>query len=324
MMELLFGGDTPNYAKKAAKAEKWRQANILQGIDLINAVFQGGTAPLYTPFSDKFTGQEWKQQGNDGTYYSVNKQGEFSPYFAPKREEKGAGAASFAPGLGDLINGGSFGDAHLSAISGGSIPFISGLFGDEPSERDLVNKQIKRGNLYTKEDKTYQGFGPDFYAAREKAYMDYALPELAEQYRSQARQTGFGLHNRGLFGSSAGQQAFSDVERANLGGRRAIADTARAGSQDLRRQIEGARSSLISQLYQSASPAQGLRSAIDTAAGFAVPSSFAPVGNFFSNLVNQYAVKNVLNPQSGGGFYGNAPSYFTGALPSSFTSNKVG
>ncbi len=323
MSFLIGGGGQPDYAAKAARAERRRQAQILQGTDLINAVFGGGTAPLYTPVTDTI-----KKGGlpaiTDPLYYQ-NNLGQYGQYFAPKT--KGTGQSmldsftdpkSFIPIVGPSLAG-------QPGTTGGAISLLSGLFGggDTPSTRDLLNKQIKRGNLYTKEDKTYQGFGPDFYANREKAYMDFALPELGEQYRNQVNQTKFGLSNRGLFGSSAGNQAFSDVERANLGARRQIADTARAGAQDLRKEVESSRNSLISQLYQGVSPAQGLRSAIDTAAGFSAPNMFAPVGNFFSNLVNQYAIKNVLNPSGGGGFYGNAPSYFTGALPNTFTSQKI-
>ena len=105
----------------------------------------------------------------------------------------------------------------------------------------------------------------------------------------------FGLENRGLGGSSVQGQASSNLEREAGRARQTIADTGLEQANQLRRDIEGSRQQAISQLYQSADPAQALQGAVRSAIGFQAPSTFAPATNMFTNLAQQYATRQLLN-----------------------------
>ncbi len=144
-------------------------------------------------------------------------------------------------------------------------------------------------------DQAFAGFNQPFYDARRQAYIDYALPQLSDQYQTTRNQVGFGLANRGQTNSSTANKQWSDLFRTTEASKRGIADAATAQSQDLQKQIAGSRQNLINQLYTTADPANASQSAISTAAGFQTPSTFAPLVNQFSGLLNQYYISQLLN-----------------------------
>lgn len=188
-----------------------------------------------------------------------------------------------------------------------------------------ASQEQQRQNLITKGtksiNKAFSGFDQGFYDQRALAYENYALPQLSQQYNQFKNQIGFNLANRGLFGSSTGSKQFSDLNQQMGIQKQAIADTGRSQAQALQNQVEQQRNTLLNELYQSADPAGAAKAATSTAAGFQVPQAFAPLGNMFSNLANQYyqsALINAYRPTSfvsvpGGSQGGYGPA---GALPS--------
>lgn len=282
---FLTGGlidPSTNFANDAIKNEKQRKGKIEQGLSNINAVFGGGNTSIYTPVLDKF-GSGPNQIDNSVPYYSQNKVGKYKPYLMPGWSPKGIDVSGPMPG--------DFGGNFAANILGG-------LFGGEekaPTYKELLNKQIKGGNLYTKQDKTFTGFGNDFFNQASQDYIDFALPQLSRDYRNTSDAVTYGLANRGLMNSSAAEKARSDLAITAGQQRQQVADTGRTTAQNLRRQVEQARQEAIAQLYNTADPAQGLQSAVSSAAGFQVPQTFAPLANAFSGIVNQYATSRLLN-----------------------------
>lgn len=313
----LIDPSTPNYGNIAKRNERQRQQLIQLGLQQINSVFGGGTAPFYSvAAADPFTRREWREGGKNQVFYSLTGKG-FRPYYAPRlgggpsAEEgamTGAKYGSVVPGLGTLVGAttggivggfrsGDYTGAALSALSGGAYPLAKGLFGDDPpSPRELVNKRLKRGLLFNAPNyETFEGFQPDFYAKRAQDYANFALPQVAEQYRDTRNAMLFGLANRGLSASSVGRTASANLERTAGTARQTVADTAIGQANQLRRDVERSRQEAIGQLYQSADPAQAFQSAIGSAASFRQPSTFAPIANLFSNLANQYYLSQVFN-----------------------------
>lgn len=141
----------------------------------------------------------------------------------------------------------------------------------------------------------FSGFNPQFYNQRQQAYVDYALPQLAQQYQTNRNQVGFNLANRGLLGGSAAQSQLSQLNLANKQGAQNISDSGLAQAQQLQQQIEGQKNQLLGQLYQSADPSGAAASATSTAAGFAQPSVFQPLANQFGNIANAYYLSQLVN-----------------------------
>lgn len=285
----LIDTNTPNYAQVAGKSEKKRQGIIKLGLDQINSVFSGGTSPFFSAANtgtNKFDPQ--------GTYYGLNKQGSFAPYWAPGGAHP---KSQFTQSTGGKIGGFTAG-----IVSG--VPFseqlgmnlFGNLFGKTTSPREIAAKQFKRGQLFSAPQyRTLEGFQEPFYQKRAQDYVNFALPQLGQQYRTNRNAMLFGLANRGLTGSTVQDQASANLEREAGIGRQTIADTGLEQSNQLRKDVESGRQQAISQLYQSADPAQALQGAVRTASQIQSPSTFAPISNLFTNLAQQYATKQLLD-----------------------------
>lgn len=305
-----------NYGTLAKISEQRRKGLINLGMRQINAIFGGGSVPLYSLETSPLTRGEWAGGANRQPYYFQNRRGEFAPYFAPKPQrdlayegaKKGAIAGSVVPGVGNVVGAatgsligslreGDIAKAGINLGTGGSYSLLRGLFGkDAPSPREILNRKIQQGLLFRAPTyQTFEGFQPEFFAKRAQDYVNYALPQVADQYQQNRRALLYGLANRGLSESSVSTKSRSDLERTAGRARQNVADTGLAQADQLRRDIEAARQQSIQQLYQTADPAQASQAAISTAAGFRTPSTFAPVANMFSNLANQYYLNQLLN-----------------------------
>ncbi len=167
----------------------------------------------------------------------------------------------------------------------------------------------------------YSGFNPQFYQQRTQDYINYAQPQLAQQYRTNQADMRFGLANKGLLGSSIAQQKGSLLNRTEAQAQRNVVDAGTAQAQGLQNQIEGSRSNLLSQLYSSADPAGAGRSAVGTAASFSSPSIFQPLADQFGSIAQSYYLASLLNQPQGqnvAGYPGNNGN--TGAGPNNPTS----
>jgi hypothetical protein len=169
-----------------------------------------------------------------------------------------------------------------------------------PNYAGIAQQQEQnRQNLITQGtqniNKAFSGFDQNFYNQRAQAYQDYAMPQLAQQYDQMKGQVGFNLANRGLYGSSTGNKQYSDLNQQMGVQKQAIADTGRSQAQALQNQVQSQQNALLGQLYQSADPTSAAQAATNTAASFQAPQAFAPLGNMFANLANQYYQSQLIN-----------------------------
>lgn len=196
-------------------------------------------------------------------------------------------------------------------ISGGGNDYAKTAKKQEAARQQAITLGTQKIN------KAFSGFTPSFYQQRANAYEQFAMPQLANQYRQTRNQVGFGLANRGILASGAAKQQWSDLARDLGTAKQGIADTAISQAQGLRGQVENQRQTLLNQLYQSADPANAGAGATQVAAGYAQPSTFAPLGNMFANLANQYYMSQLINSYRPSSFIQAPPTYGggSGALP---------
>ena len=264
----------------------------------------------------------WNTFGKNQTFYKQNKKGIFSPYYAPKPTKRATGAMNTfeavgtgIPGdiTGSIVMGARTGDWEqagkdivANALTGGAYGGFKQLFAkDPPTQRELVNKQLRRGQLFNApETKTFKGYQPEFYQAREKAYTDFALPQLADQYQNARENSIYGLSNVGLSGSSVDTKQKFKLEKAMNSGRQNVAEEGINQSNQLKNQVEQSRQQAIQQLYQTGDPSQALKTAINTSAGFERPGGFNQLANGFGDVMNQFYIQKLLqgyqNPVGGG------------------------
>lgn len=198
------------------------------------------------------------------------------------------------------------GFALVDAFSGGAPDYA----GQAASQEAARQARITKGT--TAINNAFAGFTPDFYSKAQQAYMDFALPQFANQYNQTKAQIGFQLANRGITRGSSANKQWSDLARQTAVGKQALVDQGIGVSQGLQKDVAGAKNDLLSQLYQSADPAGATAGATAAASQFQIPSSFAPIANQFSGLINQYYISQLLNnrpavsPSAPSGGYGSA------------------
>lgn len=190
----------------------------------------------------------------------------------------------------------------------------SGSYADTAAKLERQRQQnIKLGTDQI--NQAYSGFNPEFYQQRIHDYTSYAMPQLAQQYRTNSADIGFGMANRGLLGSSIAQQKGSQLNRAQGQAQRGIVDAGIAQAQGLQNQVEGSRSNALSNLYASADPAGASRQAIAQSASFARPSMFQPLSDMFGSIAQSYYLANLLNRQQPSGAAPTSSSGGSGAYP---------
>lgn len=294
----LIDPSTPNYAGLAAKNEKMRQAQINQGMNAINAVYDGGSYPYYATAGGTYDPAT--------QYYKVDKKGNYVPFMAKgtpvaggsgnvRGGQKGnginaGGGAAIGAGAGGLVAG-----LPGLVVGGGLGALVGGLFGSS-NKPPRPYTLLKNGKLFQQfKSPEYSGFGQSFYDKAASDYVQYAVPQVAQQADEARRSITYGLANRGLLGSSAQQKANTDLN-LNIGQQeQQIADNARTTANNLQTQVQNSRQNAINNLYQSADPAGAAASAVSSAAQFSVPQSFTPILNAFSGLANQYATNQLFN-----------------------------
>lgn len=274
-------GEAPDYAAMAKRSEAKRKGVIDLGMKQIGAVFEGGDAPFYTlakSTQDKFDPK--------GTYFYQDKKGGFVPYWAPKGVKPDG---TYNPNaIGQVLNTGGFDLAAMGVMKGLGLSKALG-FGDEDSPREIAAKAFRRGQLFNSPtNQTFTGFDENFYKQREKAYLDYALPQVGDQFRQARDQLKYALSSRGLLNSSVEAKGQSDLNRSSGSARQAVGDEATRQVNETRRGVADAKQKAIDMLYQTADPAQAFQSAIRTSSEARLPSTFTPLANMFANLAQQY------------------------------------
>ena len=138
-------------------------------------------------------------------------------------------------------------------------------------------------------------FGDQFMNGRRDAYMNYATPQLEDQYGKAQRDLTFSLARGGNLNSSArGQQAGELQQRFDLS-RQNIADQAVASSGDARTAVEDARSNLISTLNATGNAQQAANSALARSSALSRPAAFNPLSNMFADLTSAYSTQQQVN-----------------------------
>lgn len=132
-------------------------------------------------------------------------------------------------------------------------------------------------------------FTPDFFNTQRQAYVDYARPQLDEQYARTGRDLTYSLTRSGNLDSSTRGEQFGQLQRTYDTGSRAISDQANNYANQTRDAVEQARSSLISNLNSTGDAAQAVNSATNRARALSATPGFSPLGDMFSTFTNYLA-----------------------------------
>lgn len=134
-------------------------------------------------------------------------------------------------------------------------------------------------------------FNEPFFADRQKAFNDYALPQLQDQYGDAQKELTFALARGGNLNSSARATQAGDLQKRFDLNSQQIGDQALSSATDARNATEDARANLIATLNATGDAQQAANSAVSRASALSTPAAFSPLSNLFADLTSAYGTK---------------------------------
>lgn len=290
-----------NEAAMARADEQERQNRIRQGTAKINEIFNGrtigdgqlGTDAVYDPTKTYYLSDGSAWDPNAAT--PIAKTG--NPIFDSVAANLGSTAGS---GAAHQVDNGQ------SVYTSGTAPgFSTGQQDAAPSIADMFKQAISKG-LYTGTKQT-AGFNDDYFDKQKQSFLDYATPQLEDQYGEAQKQLTYSLARSGLLDSSVRADKTAELQKKYDLNKQQIADQALSYSTDARNNVEKARSDLITMLNATGDAEGAANSALARSQALSQPQAFSPLtqlfADFTSGLGQQAAIEraNSLSAQYGGG-----------------------
>ena len=146
-------------------------------------------------------------------------------------------------------------------------------------------------------------FDKPFFREQRRNFIDYANPQLENQYGDAQKELTFSLARGGNLDSSTRGEQVSELQKLYDLNKQKVADDARAYATTARQNVEDARSGLITTL-QATGDAQGAANqAISRAGVLSQPPSYNPLTDLFAQFTSGLGTQAALekaNAYSGG------------------------
>lgn len=156
-------------------------------------------------------------------------------------------------------------------------------------------------------------FTPDFYQQQYQNYMNYAQPQLDQQYADAQKQLTYSLARGGNLDSSARAAQDGVLQRTYDQNAQQIADQATAYKTQAQNNVEDARSNLISMLNSTGDATGAANQAVSRAASLSVPPAYSTLSNLFADFTNTLGG---AQAQAQANYYANG-----GAIPNNMQTN---
>lgn len=167
------------------------------------------------------------------------------------------------------------------------------------------------------------GFNDEFFAGRRQAFLDFATPQLEDQFGNANKELTFALDRGGLLDSSVRGQKLGELQKVFDLNAQQIADQALGQENKARNDVENARADLISLLNATGDTESAVNSATARAKALSQPGEFSPLANLFSDFTSTLSTQAALeraNSLSGGAI---RPTFNTGLFAPSAGSVQV-
>lgn len=133
-------------------------------------------------------------------------------------------------------------------------------------------------------NETFGQFDDGYFTKQRQNYLDFALPQLDDQYGKAQKELTFALARGGNLDGSARSSQFGELQKAYDTNRTTIADQGQTFANQARTQVEDARSNLIATLNATGDASGAANGAISRAAALAQPAGYSPIGDAFSSI----------------------------------------
>ena len=153
---------------------------------------------------------------------------------------------------------------------------------EQRRQEEMRQQRVREGR--DKIDETFAQFDQPFFDARRQSYIDYASPQLEDQFKDASRDLLLALTRSGLQNSSARARRFADLQKQYDTNARGIANKALDFENRARSSVESAKSDLYSQNQNLADPAMVAQNAMNRATTLTQMPSYNPLLALFEGV----------------------------------------
>jgi len=162
--------------------------------------------------------------------------------------------------------------------------------------------RIRQGTIDV--NKTFDTqFNDNFYTNRKQSFLDYATPQVEDQYGDAQRELTFALDRAGLLDSSVRGSKAADLQKKYDLTKQQVGDQALSYENQTKASVEDARANLIAMLNATGDAQGAANSAITRASALTQPAAFSPLSNLFADFTSTLGAQAALekaNYYSGG------------------------
>lgn len=161
-------------------------------------------------------------------------------------------------------------------------------------------------------DNTFSQFNDDFYKGRRDGFLNYAKPQLDDQYADTRKQLTYWLDGRGLLDSSVRAQKEAELQKKYDLNNRSVTDQALDYENQTRNQVSEARSALVRDLQASGDASGVQQAATNRVTALSAQPTFSPLASLFGDFTNTLATQ--ANLERGAAYSGGVvkPGFHTG------------
>lgn len=197
---------------------------------------------------------------------------------------------------------------------------------DETRADELARQQrIREGTASI--NKTFDGqFTPDYFSGVQKSYLDYAKPQINDQYADAQKELTYALARAGNLASSTRAGQAADLQKQfDLQMQKATDDALNYQTQ-ARTSVEDARANLIATLNATGDADQATTSALARAKALSQPAAYSPLTDLFSAYVDALGASTAAARAQSYGWGGTSsspyPTYSNGGYSGSVAVRK--
>lgn len=163
-------------------------------------------------------------------------------------------------------------------------------------------------------DEIFNGqFNDSFFNGRRQAYIDYATPQLDQQFGDAKKELTYALARNGTLDSSIRGAKAAELQRLYDIQKQSVADQALASETETRNATEGARQDLIGMLNATGDSQTAVNSALARSTALSQAPAYSPLAAMFGDFTNTLGARAAAeraNYYTSGGAAGSGASLF--------------
>lgn len=150
---------------------------------------------------------------------------------------------------------------------------------DEQARQEKIRQGTERiGSIFDSQ------FNDKFFDKRRQSYVDFAMPQLQDQYADTQKELTFALARGGNLNSSVRGEKTADLEKRYNLANQEIQDKALSQANETRSQVEGSRSDLVTMLNATGDAEGAANSAVTRATTLSQPTAYSPLSQLFADF----------------------------------------